>query len=229
MKSIELTEKHKDILFHIPLFRDLPDYVKSKLLDKLEYTIYDVAIGDIIAEQGDQCRKLYVLLSGRLKIDIIDYNGCEILIEHIEAARAFATPHLFKEDNRMPATFKAMENSILFTATKESTFRLISEYPEILKSFLKITGRCTACTTMRLDILSKRTIRERLVAYFLKHNRLRLPRFTMPHSLTQLAQYLNVSRPALSTEFNKMEKEGLITRLEKNMIELNPKIYQTIL
>ena len=45
----------------------------------------------------------------------------------------------------------------------------------------------------------------------------------MMHSQIQLAQYLNVSRPALSTEINKLEKEGLIKRKGKNRIELNLK------
>ena len=42
----------------------------------------------------------------------------------------------------------------------------------------------------------------------------------MTCTLTQLADYINVTRPALSTEFNKMEKEGLIIR-KSGCIELN--------
>ena len=45
----------------------------------------------------------------------------------------------------------------------------------------------------------------------------------LTHTITQLAEYINVTRPALSTEFNKMEKEGIITRKENNYIELNLK------
>ncbi len=46
------------------------------------------------------------------------------MIEYIVAARAFATPHLFSSDGVLPATFTAMEDSTLLTASKESMFKL---------------------------------------------------------------------------------------------------------
>ena len=49
------------------------------------------------------------------------------------------------------------------------------------------------------------------------------------HTLTKLAEYINVTRPALSTEFNKMEKEGILKRKEGNYIELNRKAIKGVL
>ena len=40
----------------------------------------------------------HVLLEGKLRVDIIDGLGNEVMIEYIVAARAFATPHLFSSD-----------------------------------------------------------------------------------------------------------------------------------
>lgn len=51
----------------------------------------------------------------------------------------------------------------------------------------------------------------------------------LTHTITQLAEYINVTRPALSTEFNKMEKEGIIRRKENNYIELNMKVITKLL
>lgn len=220
MKNIDISQEHRELLFSIPLFRDLDKKIKEQLLDVLDYKIVEIEVNEIFANQGDLCKSLFVLLKGRLKVDIIDSNGSEVLIEHLIAPRAFATPHLFKQDSRLPATFTAIEETTILIATKESAFDLISKNPHILKSFLKVSGNCNACTTARLDILSKKTIRERLIVYFSKHNKIGETTFSIPHSLTQLAEYINVSRPALSTEFNKMEKEGLIKRIEKNVIEL---------
>ena len=74
---------------------------------------------------------------------------------------------------------------------------------------------------MRLDVLSRKTIRERILVYLFKKLNKNSNIIKMPHTLTQLAEYLNVTRPALSTEFNKMEKEGLIKRIPDGNIELN--------
>lgn len=220
MEKINCTEEHKIFIFQIPLFRDLPMNVKTTLLDRLDYQLYHIDKKDEVIRQGTPCKRLYVLLKGKLKVDIIDGSGNEVMIEYIIAPRAFATPHLFNDtDNRLPATFTALEDSILFTASKESTFKLISEEPGILKNFLCVTGNCNRCTVSRLKVLSYKNVRDRFVSYLFE---LKAPHSSLiqtVHNQVQLAEYLNVTRPALSKEINKMVKENLI-RIEGKTVEL---------
>ena len=225
MKSIPFNDYYKEKLFSIPLFKELPDYLKSEILKRLDFRLQEINENTVILKQGDICCNLYVLLEGTLEVNIIDANGNEVLIEHIESPRAFATPHLFKKDN----TFRTLEKSVLLTATKDSTFHLISKYPDMLKSFLCVSGNCNVCTTMRLDVLSRKTIRERILVYLLKRLDKDTSTVKLTHTLTQLAEYINVTRPALSTEFNKMEKEGILKRKEGNYIELNRKAIKGVL
>ena len=145
-----------------------------------------------------------------IQISIIDGLGNEVMIEYIVAARAFATPHLFSSDGVLPATFTAMEDSTLLTASKESMFKLISEEPKILHNFLCITGNCNVCTVSRLKTLSRKTVRERFVVYLLEHKKKNSSTVNIIHNQATLAEYLNVTRPALSKEINKMIKEGII-------------------
>lgn len=210
MIKTECTELHKKLLFEIPLFRDLPLNVKESLLDRLDYTVFDYKKKDIIARQGIPCKRLMVLLEGKLRVDIIDALGNEVMIEYIKAPRAFATPHLFSTDNTLPATFTAVEDGILFTATKDSLFKLISEEPGILKSFLCITGNCNKCTVTRLRALSHKNVRSRYVQYLLENYHDEEGAAVMEHNQIQLAEYLCVTRPALSKEINKLIKEQLI-------------------
>ena len=210
MRKITLTDEYKEQLFLIPLFRDLPLNIKHSLLDRLDISVYEVNKKDILATQGTLCKKLYVLLEGKLRVDIIDGLGNEVMIEYIVAARAFATPHLFSSDGTLPATFTAIEDGILLTASKESMFKLISEEPKILHNFLCITGNCNVCTVTRLKTLSRKTVRERFVVYLLEHRKKNTTTVNIIHNQATLAEYLNVTRPALSKEINKMIKEGII-------------------
>ena len=69
-----------------------------------------------------------------------------------------------------------------------------------------------------MRILSYKMLRSRLVYYFMEHK-------TSPntaileHNQVQLAEYLGVTRPALSKEINKMMKEGLIS-INKKVVTL---------
>ena len=212
MEKILLDEKYEQLLFQIPLLRDLPHNIKQSLLEKLEYSVYSIDKKDIVARQGTPCKKLYILLEGKLRVDIIDGLGNKVMVEYIVAPRAFATPHLFGSNTTLPATF---------TATKESTFKLISQDPKVLHNFLCITGNCNACTVSRLKTLSRKTVRERFVVYLFENRISNSTSITIAHTQSELAEYLNVTRPALSKEINKMTKEGIILMTGKKIEVLN--------
>ncbi len=218
MKPILCTQEHEQLLFQIPLFRDLPQNIHHTLLDKLDYDIYEIEKNEVILRQNTMCKHLYVLLKGRLRVNIIDALGNEVLIEHIIAPRAFATPHLFKTDGTLPATFSVIEEGVFFTATKDSVFSLISEHPDILKNFLCISGNCNKCTVTRLRALSHKNIRSRFIVYLFEQE-VKGDMIQIEHNQVQLADYLCVTRPALSKEINKMVKEELISIKEK-MVKL---------
>ena len=219
MKKISLTDTYQEKLFQIPLFRDLPQNIKLSLLDKLDFVVYTADKKEIVVTQGTTCNKLYVLLEGKLRVDIIDGLGNEVMIEYIIAPRTFATPHLFGSNNTLPATFTAIEDSVLLMATKESTFKVISQDSQVLHNFLCISGNCNICTVSRLNALSRKTIRERFIVYVLEHKKKGSLKVNIMHTQSQLAEYLNVTRPALSKEINKMVKEGAIT-MEGKQIEI---------
>ena len=220
MEKILLDEKYEQLLFQIPLLRDLPHNIKQSLLEKLEYSVYSIDKKDIVARQGTPCKKLYILLEGKLRVDIIDGLGNKVMVEYIVAPRAFATPHLFGSNTTLPATFTAIEDCILFTATKESTFKLISQDPKVLHNFLCITGNCNACTVSRLKPFPQNSPRK-VVVYLFENRISNSTSITIAHTQSELAEYLNVTRPALSKEINKMTKEGIILMTGKKIEVLN--------
>lgn len=221
MRKIPLEKRHKELLFKIPLFRDLPLNIRQSILDTLDCSAYEVRKKDIVACQNTPCRKLYILLKGKLCVDIVDGLGNKVMIEHIIAPRTFATPHLFSANNILPATFTAIENSVLLTADKESAFKLISRNPPLLHGFFRAMGNCNACTVSRLKVLSRKTVRERFVVYLFENRVTRSQTVTIIHSRSELAEYLNVTRPALSKEINRMAKEGIILIAGKQIEILN--------
>lgn len=208
-KDYNLTEEQINIIRKIPLFRGISDELKMVLLDKLNYNVTSVKKGEIVIHQDTPCNYMHILLEGNLEVNIIDVSGNNIKVENIIAPRAFATPHLFNDNDIFPATFTAIEDGVLFRATKDSTFELISSNPELLKNFLKARGNCTACTLSRLRILSYKSIRSRFVYYIIDHKQSDTLS-VMEHNQTQLAEYLGVTRPAFASELKKMINEELI-------------------
>lgn len=117
MIKIELTEAYQQVLWQIPLFKDLDAALKRRLPELLEITLYQVDKKEVVLKQDTYCNHLYVLLEGELEVNIVDVAGNQIKVEDIRAPRAFATPHLFGDKNLLPATFTASKDSVLLMAT----------------------------------------------------------------------------------------------------------------
>lgn len=215
-----LTDQQIDLIYKLPLFRTMTDEFRETLFDRLDYSVSKITKGEIVIRQDTPCLHLHILLEGNLEVNIVDVSGNCIKVENIIGPRAFATPHLFNGNDTFPATFTALEDGVLFRATKESVFDLISSNPELLKVFLKIRGNCNACTISRLRILSHKTIRSRFI-YYLFERKQSDTLAVMEHNQTQLAEYLNVSRPALAKEIKLMIDEELIELSGRDVIILS--------
>ncbi|MCL1822318.1 MAG: hypothetical protein FWG22_05805, partial [Prolixibacteraceae bacterium] len=144
--------------------------------------------------------------------DVIDVSGNEVRVETIQAPRSFATPHIFAEKNLFSATFTVVEDVTLLRATKESVFALMNSMPLFLQNFLCVSTSCNKCTLTRLRVLTFRSIRTRFIYYLFSHLKENSDTVELDeHNLAQLAEYLGVTRPALSNEIKKIMAEGHIT------------------
>lgn len=221
MQLISLTEVYKDLLLQIPLFDNIPLSNRHDFVENLDFNVYEIEKNDVVARQNTFCRQLMILIKGRLRVDSIDSSGNEILIEYIEAPRTFASPYLFNSEKMLPATFKSEMDGVLLLAKKESLIELFGDMPHLLKNFLCVVGNCTKCSNVRLKILSYKNMRSRFVAYLFEQQAGDISSFDIEHNQVELADYLCVTRPALTKEISKMVKEGLLSIKGKRVELLN--------
>ena len=74
---------------------------------------------------------------------------------------------------------------------------------------------------LRIEILSQKTIRDKLLSYFRILSQNRFSRtFTLPFSLTDLADYLSIDRSAMMREIKTLKEDGIIKKLDKNKFTL---------
>lgn len=70
----------------------------------------------------------------------------------------------------------------------------------------------------RIEILSKKNIRDKLLTYFkLISSKNFSKTFTLPFSLTDLADYLSVDRSAMMREISHLKEEGFIEKKGKKI------------
>ena len=84
-------------------------------------------------------------------------------------------------------------------------------HSRLIRNLLAIVASKTIQLNQKLELLSHRSIRERLMHYLLGcAKKTDASQFTIPYDRQQLADYLCVERSALSAEISKLQKEGIL-------------------
>ena len=89
-----------------------------------------------------------------------------------------------------------------------------AHHSTVVANLVKLMSEKTQALSEHLEILSRRTTREKLTAYFsLLAAKNKSAYFTLPFSQTSLADYICVDRSALSAQLSRLRREGLEARL----------------
>ncbi len=145
-----------------------------------------------------------------------DFNGNKTIIFQ------FTQDDIFGE-----VLYPTNTNNELFVEAKENCEILSFIYDNIMK---ECNSKCkfheklernlpilimnnTIKLNTRIELLTKKNIRDKLLTYFnLLSTRTLSKTFTLPFSLTDLADYLSVDRSAMMRELSHLKEEGFIEK-----------------
>lgn len=165
-----------------------------------------------------------IVLEGSADLMRYDFNGNQMVVEKFNKFDVFG--EIFYQINT---------NNELFVLAKEKSKILIFNYDIFEKKCKKnckthedlLVGLPNLVLTkvsdlnLRIELLSKKTIRDKLISYFKILSEKNFSKtFTLPFSLTDLADYLSVDRSAMMRELKSLKEEGFIKKLDKNRITM---------
>lgn len=163
-----------------------------------------------------------VIDEGIVQIIRNDYNGDRILIEELTKNQIFGsrissiTSHDYEVIAVSPCKITFFEFSDVY---KEK----IKKHPAFLQfqeNLLRIMSDIILKRNQRIQVLSQKTIRERLLEYFKMVSRgQKTKNITIPFNFTELADYLGINRSAMYRELANLKAEKQIS-IKKRVISL---------
>lgn len=95
-------------------------------------------------------------------------------------------------------------------------------HSRLLENFFYLLARRSVMLSRRVELLSRRTIRDKLLCYFsMESCAQKSARILLPMSLSNLADYLCVDRSAMMRELKKLNQEGVIHSEKKTITILD--------
>lgn len=177
-----------------------------------------------------ECRDIIgIILSGSAIMVRYDINGVRTIIESIETQGIFGET-ISSADSRHDNIEIVCEKDceIMFVKKSEITKRCENAclcHSRVVENLLELMSEKTRLLSERIEVLSQRTIKERLISY-LQIVSDKTPDGVspqIPFSTTALSDYLCVNRSALQREISKLKRNGeLVFSKRKFRLLRNP-------
>lgn len=194
-------------------FSNISELQKTKLFKLLRTHIYNFNKNEEILSTIKNDNIVCILLEGHAQIVNIDYNGNENLIEELFIDSVFGSS--ISEINSSECQIRALENSrvLVINYNKLLDIEHISHtyYNIFIGNLLDIVHTKLNEKNERIRILTKKTIRDKLLEYFeYEYRKTRSKFIYLPNSFKDLADYFAVNRSAMFRELKSLKEEKFI-------------------
>lgn len=206
-----------DILQEVnsPLFTGIDPEDRKAMLGCIGYHIGTFRKGDIVAFEEDNMKHIGIVLSGAVDMIKEDLWGNKTMLVRARKNDAFGETFACGSDNLSVVTFLVSEDAKLlflpFNRVMHSCTMACQFHHRLIENMVRVIADKNRDLMRKVEVVSKRTIREKLLAYLSIQAQIQDSRyFEIPLGRVELAEYLCVDRSALTRELAKMKEDGLI-------------------
>ena len=169
-------------------------------------------------------RQIFILISGEAVLVRYDERGNKDIVDFYREGSVFGEAFYNVYTNSELSVIATKKCTVLTMMLDDIIKKCDSRckfHEELNTTLLNLLFDNTTHLNSRIEVISKRTIREKLHFYF---ETLSIENFsnrvTIPFSLTDLADFLSVNRSAMMRELKELEEDKIIQKTGKNRYKL---------
>ncbi len=189
------------------IFKNLSSEELHDVAGILTKKIYQT--GEIIIEQDELSSSAFIIESGGVKVYRLSVNGEQISLAILGPGEIVGELSLLDSEPRS-AFVEAIQESVIFTLSRDSLLRILSSQPNTAINLLKTLAARLRQADERVEDILSRNLSERtwkmllaLVNYF--------PNKNIALSQEELAEIIGATRSRVTEVLNKLQAEGKIT------------------
>jgi len=206
------------------LFAGIAEEQLLTMLSCLGATVYVYEKNQVILSEGDTVDRIGVVLSGAVQIVRVDYYGNRSILTELQPTGMFGESFVCADMSHIPVDVVATEKSNVLLIDAKRILHMCSSacgfHNQLIYNLMKLVATKNLIFHEKLEIISKRSTREKLMAYLMMQAKQQNSNsFTVLFDRQELADYLEVDRSGLSAEISKLRKEGIL-ECRKNQFTL---------
>lgn len=173
------------------------------------------AEGELLFSEGDVCRGLHIIASGKVRIFKSSPSGREQVLAVEGPGGSVAELPVF-DGGPYPASVSAVEDAQILFISRDDLRRFCLEHPEVALKMLAVVGARLRRLVGIIEELSFATVRQRLVSALVRLAQTAGARtdrgieFQLPGTHQDLAHELGTVRELVSRNLMRLQAEGLL-------------------
>ncbi len=200
-------EKFIDVLKGCPLFYGMDNGELLRTTKCLGARVVSVRKEQTVLSEGEPPEYMGIVLSGAVRIVREDYYGNRSILAELSPPHIFAESFVCAGAAKLPVSVAAAEDGRVMLLDGK---KVLAD-GRLAGNLLKISAEKNLLLNRKIEIISKRTIREKLMTYLsYQAEEQDSDEFTIPYDRQSLADYLETERSALSAEISRLRKAGAI-------------------
>jgi len=217
-------KNYLEVLKTVELFKGIDESDLDQLLSCLGAKTINYEKGETVFFSGESINQFGIVLSGQVQVVQDDYYGNRSILSKIEPGNLFGESFACAETEPLPVSvITSAKSELLFIDCRRLASPCESAcgfHSRLIRNMLSIVSMKNISLTRKIEFTSKRTTREKLMAYLsAEAKKAGSNRFFIPFNRQELADYLSVNRSAMSAELSKLRDEGVL-KFRKNQFEL---------
>ena len=198
-----------------PLFEGIAPEDRKAMLGCVGYHLAQFHRGDIVALEGENVKHIGIVLSGAVDMVKEDIWGNKTMLVRMGKDDIFGETFACGSDNLSVVTFLVSADARIlfmpFGRVMRSCAMSCEFHHRLTENMVRIIADKNRDLMRKVEVVSKRTTREKLLTYLSLQAQLQGTRyFEVPLGRVELAEYLCVDRSAMTRELAKMKADGLI-------------------
>ncbi len=207
--------KYLSVLKKCPLFSEIDETNIEQILPCLSATVRQAEKNTFIFSADDSITTVGLILSGSVHIISEDFWGRKDILSQLGPGELFAESFSCAHIDKLPISVFAVEMTEVMLLNCRKIIRTCSTacifHTQLISNMLQIIANKNISLMQKIEQMSKRTTREKLLAYLSSEaQKAGRKNFEIPFNRQEMADYLAVDRSAMSSELSKMRDEGLL-------------------
>jgi len=180
--------------------------------------------GSTITSYIEKRQQIFILLEGEASLIRYDEKGNKDIVDFFRPGNVFGET-FYNVNLNSELSVQATKNCKVLTCLYDDICKKCKNnckfHEKLNATLLELLFQNTKHQNSRIEVLSKRTIREKLHIYFeILSTESFSNTITIPFSLTDLADFLSVNRSAMMRELKDLEDEKIIVKKERRNFKL---------